>query len=108
MHTRLPAMLIIALMLLLPSAAAAQSLTSRTDSAWSYVNRANDWYLRGEFERALSDYTLAISFDPHLAWAYLNRAIVRSAKGDRELALADCNRALELDPRLPAGWSLRS
>ena len=78
MSTRLNSPLLIALLLALSSAAAAQALASRTDSAWSYVNRGNDWHTRGEFERALSDYTLALSLDPQLAWAYLNRAIVRT------------------------------
>jgi tetratricopeptide (TPR) repeat protein len=80
-------------------ATAAQPLTSRAATASSYLERGNTWYAKGEFERALADYSLAIAADPSLAAAYFNRGAVRQRKGDAEGALSDYNRALELNPR---------
>ena len=82
--------------LLLLLAATPASAQSRADSAQSYVARGAAWFEKGEVERAISDYNLAIAFDPHSATAWLNRAIARSYKGDHEGALEDYTRTLAL------------
>jgi hypothetical protein len=37
----------------------AQSLTSRSATAASYIDRGNVWFSKGEYERAIADYDLA-------------------------------------------------
>jgi tetratricopeptide (TPR) repeat protein len=84
---------------LLASLTIAQEQSSRAKSAASFYARGNEWHARGEFDRAIDDYSIAIIFNPSFAQAYYFRARARLSKGEREAALGDFNRALELDPR---------
>ena len=47
--------------------AVAQPLASRSATAISYIERGGAWLAKGELERALADYDLAIASDPNLA-----------------------------------------
>src|SRR5262245_37252605 len=85
--------------LFLMPAVAAYAQTSRAASAASYIDRGNEWMKKGELDKAIADYELAIAFDSRSAGAYYNRGNVRNCKGDFEGALKDFNRAIELDPR---------
>jgi len=101
---------------------AVKAQSSREKSAASYFARGIEWQARGEFDRAIADFGIAIAFDPHFARAYYmrarahlsngdvkaalvnaegynNRANACYAKGDYEGAMADYNRALALNPR---------
>ena len=62
--------------------AAAHAQPSRTASAASYLSRGNDWLVKGEFDRAIADYDIAIAFDSRVAAAYCNRCIAHHRKGD--------------------------
>jgi PadR family transcriptional regulator, regulatory protein PadR len=53
------------------SNASAQS--SRADSANSYIERGSSWLKKGEFERAISDFSLAIATDQQIATAWYGR-----------------------------------
>src|SRR5262249_39842078 len=66
----------------LAAAVMAQAQTSRADSAGSYLERGNEWMKKGDVERALADYDLAIASDPLGARAYNNRGVARQRKGD--------------------------
>src|SRR5215813_3074036 len=88
-------------------AIAPEAQSSRALSAASYLDRGNGWLKKGEFERAIADYSLAIAFDPRYAGAYFNRGLARSSKGDVAAGLADFNRAIELNPRDAGVWSIR-
>src|SRR5262245_46066760 len=85
------------LALLLSGGAVAQ--TSRANSAKSYVARGNEWMKKGEIERAIADYDVAIASDSRIADAYYNRGLARRRKGDADGALSDYDRAIELNPR---------
>ena len=87
------------LFLVLLIGAAAHAQPSRTASAASYLSRGNDWLAKGELDRAIADYDLAIAFDSRVAVAFCNRCLARHRKGDLAKALSDCNRAIELNPR---------
>src|SRR5262249_50525585 len=65
----------------------AQAQGSRAQSAASYVERGNGWLNKGELERAIDDYSLAIAFDGGHACAYHNRGLARMQKGDLNGAL---------------------
>src|SRR5215475_13756898 len=72
---------------------------SRASSAASYLERGASWLAKGEIERAIADYDLAIAFDARSALAYYNRAVARQRKGDLDGAVGDYDRAIELNPR---------
>ena len=88
------------LFLLTCAVSAAQAQGSRAQSAASYVERGNGWLNKGELERAIDDYSLAIVFDGGHAGAYHNRGLARLRKDDLDGALEDFDRSLELNPRL--------
>jgi tetratricopeptide (TPR) repeat protein len=77
----------------------ARAQTSRAASAASYLERGNEWFAKGEWDRAIADYNLAIAFDARGAVAYHNRGLARHRKGDLAGAISDYNRAVELNPR---------
>lgn len=77
-HSNIVLLLGLLVISLLPITIAAQS--SRAESAASYFNRGNDWIKKGEWERPIDDFSLAIAFNPKLATAYFNRAYAREAK----------------------------
>jgi len=76
----------------------AQPLTSLSATAASYIERGNAWAAKGEWERALTDYDLAIATDPSAAGSYYNRGVARWRLKDYERARADFTRALQLKP----------
>ncbi len=88
-------------------ATAAQPLTSRSATAAAYIERGSAWAAKGEWERAIADYDLAITSDPSSAEAWHNRGTARYFKRDFDDALADFNRALQLDPRLMQAYAGR-
>ena len=47
------------------------------------------WKRKGDFDRAVADFSQAIELDPKSAMAYANRGDAWDEKGDRERALAD-------------------
>lgn len=71
--------LLIFLLVLAAPAVEAQT-SSRELTASSYLDRGNGWLAKGEIERAIADYDLAIATDPRLAEAYYYRGSVRQAK----------------------------
>ncbi len=76
-----------------------QGQTPRADSAASYLDRGNDWLARKELDRAITDYDLAIVFNPRSDAAYLNRGRAWELKGDLDRALTDYSRAIEINPQ---------
>jgi tetratricopeptide (TPR) repeat protein len=53
---------------------------------------------KGDFDRAIADYSEAIKINPNYAIAYSNRGNLLEARGRREEAIADFRRALAIDP----------
>ena len=68
--------------------------TTRRESASSYLERGNQWLKKGDVERAIEDFSFAVSSDPTLDQAYFNRGIARERKDDNEGALSDYNKAV--------------
>ena len=93
--------------LLLLTATAAQAQTSCLASAQFYRHRADAWYAKDEFDRAIADYDRALTFDPREAVAYHHRGLTWAAKGDLGLAIADYNRAIKLNPRYALAYASR-
>jgi tetratricopeptide (TPR) repeat protein len=68
------------------------------NDARAYYNRGNSYRAKGEYERAIADYTRALELDPNDARAYGTRGNSYADKGEYERAIADYTRALELNP----------
>jgi len=64
--------------------------------AVAYYNRGEAYELKGEADRAISDYTRAIVSDPNYAPAYNGRGRAYVSKGDYVRAVDDVTRAGEL------------
>ena len=66
--------------------------------ALKFSNRGVEWRIKGDYERAISDYDDAIRLDPKYADAYYNRCIAYNRQQKYDLALPDCNQAIALGP----------
>jgi tetratricopeptide (TPR) repeat protein len=65
----------------------------------AYLDRGNVNFDKGDFDKAVADYTEAIGFGAKGADAYRNRAMAYAAKGDFDAALTDYNAAVRIDPQ---------
>lgn len=63
----------------------------------TYLNRALVYKDKGEYDRAIADYTEALSINPNYIEAYNRRGNAYSYKGEFDKAIADYNRALKMD-----------
>ena len=64
-----------------------------------YINRGSILHSKGNYDRALEDYSQAIELDPKYALAFVNRGIVYGNMGDFDRAIENYDRAIELDPK---------
>src|SRR5215467_13387117 len=64
-----------------------------------YRRRGFAYQMKGEHDRAITDFNEAIRLNPQNARAYNNRGSSFFAKGDRDQAVADFSKAVELDPK---------
>src|SRR5262245_37014928 len=71
---------------------------TRTAEAASYIQRGDDWHRKGDLDRAIADYTLALQFDPKSARAYFSRGLARHERGELEKALEDYNKSVDVNP----------
>ena len=72
-----------------------------------YNNRATDYILLGESQKALDDLNNGIRINPEIAYLYLNRAQVYVVKGDYEQASSNITSALALDANLYFAYHVR-
>ena len=86
--SRIPSSLSILLCSLMV-AANATAQNSRAVTAASYVDHGNSWYAKGQLDKAIGDYNLALEFDPGSGLAYSTVAVPgrqrKSGRGDSGL-----------------------
>jgi tetratricopeptide (TPR) repeat protein len=68
------------------------------DLAIVHYNRGNSWRAKGDYDRAIADYSEAIRLDPKHEDAYINRGTTWSDKGELDRATADYTEAIRLNP----------
>jgi tetratricopeptide (TPR) repeat protein len=73
----------------------------------AYDNRGTVWHAKGDNDRAIADYTAAITLNPRDTVAYDNRGTAWRDKGDHARALADYNVAIKLNPDNAAAYNNR-
>ena len=94
--TLVPVVFLLLIPALTAASAEAQVTPARTATASSYVDRGHTWAKKGEWDRAVDDFNLALDFNPDYADAYYNRGVARSKQGEFDLALKDFDRAIQL------------
>src|SRR5262245_3020340 len=73
----------------------------------AYNSRGIAWRRKGNYDRAIADYTEAIRLDPKYVLAYNNRCFAWYLKKDYDRAIADCNEAIRLDPKHAQAYNNR-
>ena len=64
-------------------------------------------YAKGDYDRAITDFTEAIRIKPDHVHAWQNRGWAYWLKGDLDKALADMNQKVKLDPEVTNGYTKR-
>ncbi len=72
-----------------------------------YFNRGNNYFKRGQYDEAISDYTKALEIDPKFTEAYHNRGTAYGKKGRYDEAISDFTKALEINPRFAEAYRSR-
>ena len=72
---------------------------SRHNKIAAYFNRAGAYAAKQDWDRAIADYTSALSFDPKSATIVSARAVAYRGKGDFDHALAEYAVVLGANPR---------
>lgn len=67
--------------------------------AFAYYNRGLAYADKGDYDKAISDYTKAVELDPKLAGAYNGRGNAFYDKGAFDNTIADYNSAIQLTPK---------
>ena len=55
-------------------------------------------YDKGDYQGAISDFSMAIEIEPQFAAAYSNRGLSKTELKDYQGSISDYDKALELDP----------
>ena len=78
-----------------------ESISLEVDSnlkSAAYNNRGLAYDSKGDYDRALEDFSKAIELEPDYADSYNNCGVIYSRKGDYDRALEDFSKAIELEP----------
>jgi tetratricopeptide (TPR) repeat protein len=73
--------------------------TQPRNRAHAFLNRASEWHLLGNLDRAIADYDEVIRLDPKNVDAFHERGLAHSLKGEDARAFADFDAAIGLDPQ---------
>ncbi len=74
---------------------------SKKHHAIVYYNRGVAYDEKGQYDRAIADYDMAIKLNPKHASAYNNRGIVYKKLGQSDKAMSDTQKAKELGRKIP-------
>jgi tetratricopeptide (TPR) repeat protein len=70
-------------------------------------NRGNVHADKGQYDKAISEYTTALKIKPTYAEVYYNRGYTYTIKGKCDDAIRDFNKALELNPKYAKAYHIR-
>ena len=74
----------------------------------AYANRGQMQEWKGDFNKAIADYTEAIRLDPKSAEAYVGRGYGNLRKGDVDKAVDDLTEAIRVDPKRGEAYVVRA
>src|SRR5499426_2124525 len=75
--------------------------------AFAFYKRANGYYERGQYDRAIEDYNQAIRLNPNHANAFSNRGATYARKGEYDRAIESYDEAIRLNPKHADAFSNR-
>ncbi len=84
-----------------------QAIRENPRDAVSYYNRGVGYFHKGDFDRAIADFTEAIEINPKSALAYNARGVIFEEQHDLDRAIADATKAIEIDPKYAPAYSNR-
>ena len=73
-----------------------------------YNNQGITYYQKGDYDRAIRDFTKAIEINPRYAKAYNYRGSAYGEKGDYDQAIRDFTKAIEINPKNSNAYAGRS
>ena len=76
-------------------------------SAVDYFNSGVDYGRKGEYDRAIQDFTKAIQINPKDAEAYNNRGFAYEKKGEYDRAIQDFDKAIQINPKHARAYNNR-
>ena len=76
--------------------------------AIAHNNRGDAFSAKGEFDRAISDYDLAIKFNPTFSKPFNNRGVAYQKKGEYDRAIKDFDEAIKLSPDYARAFANRA
>jgi tetratricopeptide (TPR) repeat protein len=74
----------------------------------AYASRGNRYDRKGDYDRAIADYTEAIRLNPKLDYAFFRRGWAYAKKNEHDRAIADCSQAISLNPRSEGALYVRA
>jgi len=69
--------------------------------AKTYYQMGNDFYEKGDYDKAIENYNMAILLNPVFSEAYFNRALSYYQLKNFDKSIADYTKSMELDPQNP-------
>jgi tetratricopeptide (TPR) repeat protein len=75
--------------------------------AAAFMESGRAAFAKGDYDRAIADYTQAIRLNPNSTTIYNNRGNAYSNKGDYDHAIADYTQAIRLDPNSATAYNNR-
>src|SRR5262245_14812474 len=76
--------------------------------ATAFFNRATAYLGKGDFDRAIADYTRIIQIDPAYSITYYYRGTAYENKERYDLAIADFTKTVELNPSHGGAFNARA
>src|SRR5262249_7116630 len=89
-----------------PAREAAEPTQPKLQDARAYNKRGNDHADKGDWARAIADFTEAIRLRPAFV-TYYNRGFAYGKKGDVDSAIADFTEAIRLEPDMAPAYANR-
>jgi tetratricopeptide (TPR) repeat protein len=77
---------------------AEKAISADQDYFMGYVARGNSWVTNKEFDKAITDYTIAIELNPYYSASYYARGYSWAYKGEDDNAIVDYTKVIELKP----------
>lgn len=74
------------------------------EEARLFYKKGNEYYEKGDFDRAIENYNRAIELKPDYDKAYYNRGLAYACKEDYDKAIKDINKVIELKPNFAEAY----
>jgi len=74
----------------------------------AYITRGSAYFSKGDYDRAIADFDMAIKLRPKEADAYIKRGFAYDRKDDYNHAIADFGMAITLRPKNASAYTMRA